>query len=200
MGAVGGGVFHLLKGMKNSPKGLRMLGGVESIRREAPRIGGSFAIWGGLFSTFDCSLVALRKKEDPWNPIMAGALTGGFLQMRHGPASATRHAIFGGLILAGIEGIGIMITRMVAPPPPGLEPPPGMNPMGIASPPPQLPPPEAQGESQGSSGITPGSIWRTMFGDSDKAEEEPIKTFDLSSDKFSAPAMPKEFEGSPKFS
>lgn len=37
---------------------------VQSIRREAPRIGGSFAVWGGLFSTFDCSLVALRKKGE----------------------------------------------------------------------------------------------------------------------------------------
>ena len=35
---------------------------VQSIRREAPKIGGSFAVWGGLFSTFDCTLVALRKK------------------------------------------------------------------------------------------------------------------------------------------
>ena len=29
MGAVGGGMFHLLKGMKNSPKGSRMIGGME---------------------------------------------------------------------------------------------------------------------------------------------------------------------------
>lgn len=35
---------------------------MQSIRREAPRIGGSFAVWGGLFSTFDCTLVAVRKK------------------------------------------------------------------------------------------------------------------------------------------
>ena len=35
---------------------------MQSIRREAPKIGGSFAVWGGLFSTFDCTLVALRKK------------------------------------------------------------------------------------------------------------------------------------------
>jgi import inner membrane translocase subunit TIM17 len=34
-------------------------------------------VWGGLFSTFDCTLVAVRKKEDPWNSIAAGAMTGG---------------------------------------------------------------------------------------------------------------------------
>ncbi len=29
MGAVGGGLWHLLKGVKNSPRGSRMLGGIE---------------------------------------------------------------------------------------------------------------------------------------------------------------------------
>ena len=59
-------------------------GSAQAIRREAPRIGGSFAVWGGLFSTFDCTLVAVRHKEDPWNSIAAGALTGGFLSLRTG--------------------------------------------------------------------------------------------------------------------
>eukprot|EP00951_Prasinocladus_malaysianus_P010519 scaffold77205_cov36-Prasinocladus_malaysianus.AAC.1 len=63
MGAVGGGLYHLFVGAKNSPSGYRMRGGLEAVRREAPRIGGSFAVWGGLFSTFDCTLVALRRKE-----------------------------------------------------------------------------------------------------------------------------------------
>lgn len=29
MGAVGGGLWHLLKGMKNSPSGHRMIGGID---------------------------------------------------------------------------------------------------------------------------------------------------------------------------
>lgn len=64
---------------------------VQAIRREAPRIGGSFAVWGGLFSTFDCTLVAVRHKEDPWNSIAAGALTGGFLSLRTGEAQLLLH-------------------------------------------------------------------------------------------------------------
>lgn len=63
---------------------MHVVGWAQAVRREAPRIGGSFAVWGGLFSTFDCTLVALRHKEDPWNSIAAGALTGGFLQLRTG--------------------------------------------------------------------------------------------------------------------
>lgn len=123
MGAVGGGIWHLIKGMKNSPGGSRFRGGVEAIRREAPRIGGGFAVWGGLFSTFDCTLVAIRKKEDPWNSIASGALTGGVLQLRTGLKSAARSAAFGGVLLAMIEGLGILLTRVTAPPiaPPPVE-------------------------------------------------------------------------------
>ena len=89
---------------------------------QAPRLGGSFAIWGGLFSSFDCVLVGVRKKEDPWNSIASGALTGGLLQIRAGPASAARSALFGGVLLALIEGLGIALTRMAAPAPPAPEP------------------------------------------------------------------------------
>ena len=40
-------------------------------------------------------------QEDPWNSIAAGALTGGFLQLRTGPRSAARSAAFGGILLVG---------------------------------------------------------------------------------------------------
>lgn len=43
---------------------------------------GSFAVWGGLFSTIDCGLVRLRGKEDPWNSITSGAMTGAILAAR----------------------------------------------------------------------------------------------------------------------
>ena len=38
----------------------------QSIRREAPRLGGSFANWGLAFSLFDCSLQYVRKKVRLW--------------------------------------------------------------------------------------------------------------------------------------
>jgi hypothetical protein len=43
---------------------------------------GNFAVWGGLFSTFDCCLMGLRGKEDPWNSIGSGAITGAVLAAR----------------------------------------------------------------------------------------------------------------------
>lgn len=47
-------------------------------------IAGNFAVWGGMFSTIDCTLVHFRKKEDPWNSIISGFTTGGILAARNG--------------------------------------------------------------------------------------------------------------------
>lgn len=54
------------------------------VKYRAPITAGSFAVWGGLFSTIDCTLVHLRKKEDPWNSIISGAAAGGILAARRG--------------------------------------------------------------------------------------------------------------------
>jgi import inner membrane translocase subunit TIM17 len=43
---------------------------------------GSFAMWGGVFSSMDCLLIYYRQKDDPWNAIAAGAITGGVLAIR----------------------------------------------------------------------------------------------------------------------
>jgi hypothetical protein len=42
---------------------------------------------------------AVCLQEDPFNAIMAGALTGGFLQLRSGLRPAFRSAVFGGALL-----------------------------------------------------------------------------------------------------
>lgn len=60
------------------------LGSVAAIKQRSPIIAGNFAVWGGMFSTIDCTLVYFRKKEDPWNSIISGAATGGILAARNG--------------------------------------------------------------------------------------------------------------------
>ncbi|KAH6928088.1 hypothetical protein HPB50_011639 [Hyalomma asiaticum] len=84
MGAIGGAVFQSIKGFRNAPSGVnrRLLGSLGAIKERAPIIGGNFAVWGGLFSTIDCTMVKIRKKEDPWNSITSGALTGAILAVR----------------------------------------------------------------------------------------------------------------------
>mmetsp|Transcript_5418 Transcript_5418/g.11807 ORF Transcript_5418/g.11807 Transcript_5418/m.11807 type:complete len:311 (+) Transcript_5418:304-1236(+) len=120
MGAIGGGIWNSVKGARNSPRGERLIGSVQAVRARAPILGGNFAVWGGLFSMFDCTLVWLRRKEDPWNSITSGALTGGVLAARGGWRAASRSAAVGGVLLAMIEGLNIFLTRMMAdtPPPP----------------------------------------------------------------------------------
>ena len=77
-------------------------------------ISGNFGVWGGLFSTFECCLMGVRRKEDPWNAIGSGALTGAVLAARSGPSAAVSAAAIGAVLLALIEGVGIAITRMTA--------------------------------------------------------------------------------------
>lgn len=52
---------------------------------------GNFAVWGGLFSTFDCCLMGLRGKEDPFNSIGSGAITGAVLAARGNSCSYSIH-------------------------------------------------------------------------------------------------------------
>jgi import inner membrane translocase subunit TIM17 len=67
-----------------------------------------------MFSTFDCALMQIRQKEDPWNAIMSGALTGGFLAARGGLSMSLRSALVGGIFLALIEGAALGMNRMFA--------------------------------------------------------------------------------------
>ncbi|RXN20169.1 mitochondrial import inner membrane translocase subunit Tim17-B [Labeo rohita] len=97
---------------------------------------GSFAVWGGLFSTIDCGLVRLRGKEDPWNSITSGAMTGAILAARSGPLAMVGSAMMGGILLALIEGFGILLTRYTAQQ--------FQNPNPFVEDPSQLPPKEGQ--------------------------------------------------------
>ncbi|XP_051280967.1 mitochondrial import inner membrane translocase subunit Tim17-B isoform X2 [Dicentrarchus labrax] len=112
--------------------GHRLRGSANAVRVRAPQIGGSFAVWGGLFSTIDCGLVRLRGKEDPWNSITSGALTGAILAARSGPLTMMGSAMMGGILLALIEGFGILLTRYTAQQ--------FQNPIPFAEDPSQLPP------------------------------------------------------------
>lgn len=60
-----------MKGFRNSPYGERRIGAVTAIKARAPVLGGNFGVWGGLFSTFDCAVKGIRKKEDPYNASMS---------------------------------------------------------------------------------------------------------------------------------
>ncbi|THD28567.1 Mitochondrial import inner membrane translocase subunit Tim17-A [Fasciola hepatica] len=80
--------------------------------KRAPLVGGAFAVRGGMFRAVDCTLVFARQKEDPRNTITSGAITEAVLAVLHGPAATVGQAVVGGVILAIIEGLGIMMNRL----------------------------------------------------------------------------------------
>lgn len=121
MGCIGGAIWHSVKGARMAPAGARLAGSLSAVTARSPVLGGQFAVWGGLFACCDCTLTAIRQKEDPWNSIISGAATGGILAARAGPRQMASAAVVGGVLLALIEGMGILFTRMMAPPVPTAE-------------------------------------------------------------------------------
>ncbi|EDW84753.1 uncharacterized protein Dwil_GK12968 [Drosophila willistoni] len=116
MGTLGGAFVNAIKGFRNAPSGLprRLAGSFAAVRTRSALLGGNFAIWGATFSVMDCTMVYVRKKEDPWNSIMSGAATGGILAARGGVTSMLSSAVIGGILLALIEGVGIAVSRFSA--------------------------------------------------------------------------------------
>jgi len=112
MGAVGGTIWHAVKGARNSPRGDRLLGSIAAVKARAPVVGGNFGVWGGMFSTFDCAVKGVRQKEDAWNAIISGFMTGGCLAFRNGPKAALTSAVGCGILLGVFEGVGVMMSRV----------------------------------------------------------------------------------------
>lgn len=136
MGAIGGGIWHGIKGSRNSPRGERLVGAMSAIKARAPVTGGNFGVWGGMFSTFDCAVKGYRQKEDAWNGIISGFMTGGCLALRSGPKATLGSAVACGILLSVFEGIGVLLNRTMGevnrPVAPPLEPPAGQSSVTIA--------------------------------------------------------------------
>lgn len=62
-------------------------------------------MWGGIFSACECLLIHYRQKDDPYNAIIGGFITGGLLSIRGGASIAFKQAMIGGAILLIIEGV-----------------------------------------------------------------------------------------------
>lgn len=114
-GTVGGTIWHAISGLRNSPSGSKIQGMIYRVTAKAPKTAGAFGIWGMVFASFDCSLQAIRQKDDPWNAIASGAMTGATLAVRSGTKAMTISALIGGVLLTLIEGAGLLLNRAVTP-------------------------------------------------------------------------------------
>ncbi|KAI3917752.1 hypothetical protein MKW98_021514 [Papaver atlanticum] len=99
LGAVGGGVYHFVKGLLNSP-----------------RLGCYFGAWGATVSVCQCTIAYVRDKEDRWNFIIAAAAASGLLDIRKGFLRASRSAVTVGVLWTLTEGVGIWLNRFINPP------------------------------------------------------------------------------------
>ncbi|CAI9778331.1 unnamed protein product [Fraxinus pennsylvanica] len=118
-GIVGGSAFNMLKGMYNSPKGERLIRGLQAVRMNAPRFGSRCAAFGGLSSVLESSMIHVRQKDDPWNSILSDAAAAGLLKMRRcrGLGPASRSALIFGSGMALLEGYLIVKNRVQSPQP-----------------------------------------------------------------------------------
>ena len=89
-------------------------GSLAAVQQRSPIVAGEFAVWTGVFSTIECTLVHLRKKEDPWNDIISGAATGGIVAARNGLPAMAGMALIGGVLMVLAEGVGILVKRIQA--------------------------------------------------------------------------------------
>lgn len=113
LGLVGGTIFTVGKGSYTAPAGFRnrFMGAWHNTRLRAPRYGTNFAAWGFCYSSSECMMIHLRGKEDPINSITAGFLSGAMLAARQGRGAMIFSGIFGGIILAVIEGTMLLVNK-----------------------------------------------------------------------------------------
>uniref|UniRef100_A0AC35U9W8 Mitochondrial import inner membrane translocase subunit TIM17 n=1 Tax=Rhabditophanes sp. KR3021 TaxID=114890 RepID=A0AC35U9W8_9BILA len=114
MGLVGGSLFHAFSGYRKATDRPKIEAMLQNVRKRSAITGVQFAAWGGMFSTIDCTLVAIRKKEDPINSILSGGLTGAFLSCRSGPRVMAGSAFLGAAILGMIEGVGLLMSTWMS--------------------------------------------------------------------------------------
>ena len=117
MGYLGGLMWYGSRGLLQSRWGQKRNAFEGLVRVKSPSLATSFALWGGMFSAFDCLLMKGRKREDPANALMSGALTGFTSSIRSGPRYALKQALQGSSVLCLIEGVTFLSSRK-----PGISP------------------------------------------------------------------------------
>lgn len=114
VGLLGGGLLHSVKGFKNAPSGIgnRFQGGFSSMITHAPRLGGSFAAWGFVFSVAESAVYQVRGRHDMWTEVLSGAITGGILHMRRGVPLMVASSIISGTVMGMISVTSTILSKL----------------------------------------------------------------------------------------
>jgi import inner membrane translocase subunit TIM17 len=98
-GAIGGSVYHFIKGLYNSPNGRRIAAGAQAARINAPLLGGRLAFYCVVVEAFRYATISARKKDDIWSFVLPGLAAGICVPVGRGPRAIGISAI-GGLCAA----------------------------------------------------------------------------------------------------
>mmetsp|Transcript_13748 Transcript_13748/g.29986 ORF Transcript_13748/g.29986 Transcript_13748/m.29986 type:complete len:137 (+) Transcript_13748:75-485(+) len=107
MGACGGFAITFVRGLRDNPAGHRISGAFSTARYRAPQLGGTFAMWSGLFHLFECGVA--QRHRDPngarssIDGAICGFLTAGVLSFRSGPRLAAMNAMSGGFCILLVD-------------------------------------------------------------------------------------------------
>lgn len=106
-GSCGGFGLTFFRTLRDFPKGHRLSGAFRAAQSRAPQLGSTFAMWSGLFHSFDC--VVSQRHSDPQgarssvDAAVCGFLTAGTLSLRSGPRVASMNAMVGAFCVAFID-------------------------------------------------------------------------------------------------
>eukprot|EP00440_Ansanella_granifera_P006548 gb/GFBE01007098.1/.p1 GENE.gb/GFBE01007098.1/~~gb/GFBE01007098.1/.p1 ORF type:complete len:123 (+),score=11.78 gb/GFBE01007098.1/:1-369(+) len=107
VGACGGFCLTFARSLRDQPKGYRISGALSAARSRAPQLGSTFALWSGLFHSFECAVSQRHANPEgarsSVDAAMCGFLTAGVLSMRQGPRAAALNALTGGFCVVFVD-------------------------------------------------------------------------------------------------
>merc|ERR1719203_1138026 len=109
VGCCGGFALTFAQSLRHNPAGHRLSGALAAAQTRAPNMGHTFALWSGLFHTFECAVSQRHANPDGARSSadagMCGFLTAGVLSLRLGPKAASTNAVVGGLMVLFVDAI-----------------------------------------------------------------------------------------------
>ncbi|KAF9591378.1 hypothetical protein IFM89_004063 [Coptis chinensis] len=114
IGLFGTRALEFLKGMSKSPKGMRIMGGLQEMRKNPPDAYRN-GVMLGLLGCIEGTAANMRNKEDSWNWFFAGATAGGIIEIRHGLGPAFKSAMLIGV--CGAMAAEFLLPKKVNSPP-----------------------------------------------------------------------------------
>jgi mitochondrial import inner membrane translocase subunit TIM17 len=103
LGASGGTVYHLIRGLRGDGG---LAGGACAVRANVPRVAGWFGGYCAIFCALETAISRVRRSEDGWSSITAGAASMVVLNARRGAIVSAGAAVLGAAAFAVPMGIG----------------------------------------------------------------------------------------------